>query len=246
VVQAEAQLALLRDRPSEEDIAVTEAAVEEARISLAQAQDQLADALLTAPMDGTVLVVNVNAGEWASPGAPAIMLGAKELILDVQIDEIDVAQLADGQAAHLSFDALKDEVFEGTVTQIAPASTNVGGAVAYAVEISFDPDDRPVRLGMTADVEIVSDSADGALLVPNQAIEADRQAGQYFVTRQLADGSIQRLEVRIGLRDESHTQILEGVGEGDQLVLPDLPEQIEGNETFMGPGGGRGMFGGGQ
>jgi HlyD family secretion protein len=244
VAQAEAQVAQLEARPSDVDIAVSEAAVEETRIALAQAQSQLNDALLTAPFAGTVLAVNVSAGEFVSPGAPAIMLGATEMILDVNIDEIDVAQLAEGQAAHLSFDALKDEVFSGSLTHIAPSSTNVGGAVAYAVEISLDPEGRPVRLGMTADVDIVTDSAEGALLVPNRAIEADREAGRYYVIRQLADGTIQRLEVRIGLRDQTHTQILEGVEEGDQLVLPELPNQTE-SDTFMGPGSGGGMFSGG-
>lgn len=243
VAQAEAQIAQLKSRPNDVDVAVTEATVEEARIGLAQAQDALDDALLAAPMDGTVLAVNVNAGEWASPGAPAVVLGTTEMILDVRIDEIDVAQLAEGQAVHLTFDALRDELFEGTVTHIAPLSTNVGGAVAYAVEISLDPEGRPIRLGMTADVDVVTDSADGVLLVPNRAIEADRQAGRYYVTRALGDGTIQRLEVRIGLRDQTHTQILEGVEEGDLLVLPELPDQTEG-DMFMGPGGG-GMFGGG-
>lgn len=245
VAQAEAQVAQLQSRPSDVDVAVSEAGVEEARIALAQAESQLGDALITAPFAGTVLAVNVSTGEWASPGAPAVILGASEMILDVNVDEIDVAQLAEGQAAHLSFDALKGEEFGGSVTHIAPSSTNVGGAVAYAVEISFDPEGRPVRLGMTADVDIVTDNAEGALVVPNRAIEADREAGRYYVTRQLADGTIQRLEVRIGLRDEAHTQILEGVEEGDHLILPELPDQTEG-EMFMGPGSGGGMFGGGQ
>ena len=130
-----------------------------------------------------------------------------------------------------------------SVVFVAPSSTNVSGAVAYAVEIRFDPGEYPVRLGMTADVDIVVDSAGDALLVPNRAIEADREAGRYYVTRQKSLGGTERLEVRIGMRDQANTQILEGVEEGDKLVLPTIPEQGA-DSGFGGPGEGRGMFGG--
>ncbi len=253
VTQAEATLAQLQAQPSPEDVAVSQAQLEEAAVALAQAQAELEDAVLIAPFDGTILAVQVQEGEWATPGAPAFILAATELlILEVNVDEVDVAQLAEGQTARLSFSALKGEEITGTVTHIAPASTNVGGAVAYGVEISFAPTGPSagsgkeflVRLGMTADVDIVVARAEDALLVPNRAIEADREAGRYYVTRQKADGSVERLEVRIGLRDESQTQIVEGLEEGDKLVLPEVPEQTQSTQRF-GPGSQGGPFGGG-
>jgi len=245
VASAEATLTQLQDRPRAEDVAVYQAQANEAAVGLAQAQAQLDDALITAPFAGTILAVQNREGEWVTPGAPALVLAATEsLILDVNVDELDVAQLAEGQMAYLSFDALEDAEIAGTVTHIAPASTDVGGAVAYGVEINFDPDGLPVRLGMTADVDIVVACADDALLVPNRAIEADREAGLYYVTRQKAGGTTERLEVRIGLRDESQTQIVEGLNEGDRLVLPQVPGQGQ-NEGFSGPPGpGMRVFGG--
>jgi HlyD family secretion protein len=244
VTQAEAQLAQLQERPNAADVAVFQAQVDEAVITLAQTQSQLEDTVITAPFAGTLLAVNVKEGEWASPGAPAMVLAVMQpLILDVNVDEVDVAQLAEGQVAYLTFDAIKNEEVAGTLTHISSTSTNVGGAVAYGIEISFDPGSLPVRLGMTADVEIVVDAAEDTLLVPNRAIEVDREADRYYVTRQKALGSVQRLEVRIGLRDESQTQILEGLEEGDKLMLPEVPGQGQDDEGF-GPGGRMG-FGGG-
>ena len=238
VAQAEATLAQLQDRPSPEDIAVLQAQVDEAQIVLAQTESQLEDTVITAPFGGTVIAVQVREGEWASPGAPAIVLAFTDsLILEVNVDEVDVAGLAEGQAAHLTFGALDDAELGGTVSFVAPSSTNVGGAVAYAVEVSFDPGELPIRLGMTADVDIVVDSANDALLVPNRAIEVDREAGLYYVTRQKALGATERLEVRIGMRDQQNTQILEGVDEGDKVVLPEVPEQTTSQE-FSGPFGG--------
>jgi HlyD family secretion protein len=244
VAQAETQVAQLQEQPDATGVAVSQAQVEESIVALAQAQSQLEDAVITAPFAGSILAVNVNEGEWASPGAPAFVLAITQpLVLDVNVDEVDVAQLAEGQMAHLSFDAIKNEHIAGILTHIAPSSTNVGGAVAYGIEISFDPGSLPVRLGMTADVDIVVDSAEDALLVPNRAIEVDREADRYYVTRQKALGTVQRLEVRIGLRDENQTQILEGLEEGDKLVLPEVPGQSQDEQRF---GPGQGMpFGGG-
>jgi HlyD family secretion protein len=242
VTSAEATLAQLQERPKREDVTVYQAQVEEAAIALAQAESDLEGAMITAPFAGTILSVAIHEGEWASPGAPALVLAATQLLLlDVNVDEVDVAQLAVGQAAHLSFDAIKGEDIAGTVTHVDPASTNVGGAVAYGVTIRFDPGTLPVRLGMTADVDIVVASATDALLVPSRAIEADREAGRYYVTRLKGDGSVERLEVRIGLRNESMTQVLEGLEEGDRLQLPQVPDQTP-SQQFPGPGGG--MFGG--
>jgi HlyD family secretion protein len=247
IAQAEAQLAQLRERPRAEDVAVFRGQVEEASLALAQAQAQVDEALVTAPFAGTVLETLLAEGEWATPGAPAIVMAATEsLILEVNVDEVDVAKLADGQIANLSFDALKDQQREpvsGRIARIAPASRNVGGAVAYGVEISFQPGELPIRLGMTADVDIVVARADEALLVPNRAITADRAAGRYFVDLPGVDGTTERREVRVGIRGESQTQILEGLDGGTQVVLPQVPDQNAGDDESRGPFGGGGPFG---
>jgi len=237
VSQAEASLAQLQARPAADDVAVAQAQVDEAVIALDQAQSQLKDAVLTAPFDGTVLIMEARAGEWATPGTPAVTLAtAGPMVLKVEADELDVPQISVGQPVDLHFNALAGDQITGTVTFIAPASSNVGGVVAYDVSIRFEPGQLPVRLGMTAEVQIVVASADNALLVPNRAITADREAGRYYVTRQRPDGSTEQLEVQIGLRDGQYTQILKGVNLGDRLVLPEVPAS-SGSTTSQGSGG---------
>jgi RND family efflux transporter MFP subunit len=247
VAQAEAQLAQLRERPKAEDVAVFQGQVEEASLALDQARAQVDETRVTAPFAGTVLQVLVAEGEWATPGAPAMVLAATEsLILEVNVDEVDVARLAEGQSANLSFDALKGQQAEtvtGEIGRIAPASSNVNGAVAYGVEIAFQPGELPIRLGMTADVDIVVAQADEALLVPNRAITADRAAGLYFVELPSVDGTTERQEVLVGIRNESHTQILAGIEEGSVVVLPEIPNQRAEDEESRGPFGGGGPFG---
>ncbi len=224
VAQAQAQIAQLQALPDADTLAVAQAALDEAQLALEQTQAQLDDAILRAPFDGVIVLLNVTAGQYASPGTPAVVVdSAGDLQLDVSIDEVDISELVEGQSAYLAFTALPGRVVTGTVDSIAPASTNIGGAQAYAVQIGFTPGDLPIRLGMTADVQIVVARAADALLVPSRAITADREAGRYYVTRQLPSGLTEQVEVRIGLRDSSSVQILEGVEEGDLLVLPVLP-----------------------
>jgi len=250
IAQAEAQLAQIQERPRVEDVAVFQGQVEEASIALAQAQAQVDEAVITAPFAGTVLETLVDEGEWATPGAPAIIMATTDsLILKVNVDEVDVAKLADGQVAKLSFGALKDqqsEAVSGRIARIAPSSSNIGGAVAYGVEISFQPGELAVRVGMTADVDIVVAQADDALLIPNRAITADRAAGRYYVDLARADGTTERQEIRVGIRNESQTQILEGLEEGAQVVLPKVPGQNAEADERRGPFGGGGPFGEGR
>jgi multidrug efflux pump subunit AcrA (membrane-fusion protein) len=171
------------------------------------------------------------------------------MLLNVNVDEIDVALIAEEQDAYLSFTALKDLEVRGKVTRIDPSSTLVSGAVAFGVEIGFDPGEVPVRLGMTADVDIVVAEAEDVLLVPNRVIDADREAGRYFVNMPGPAESSERVEVQIGLRDRTHTEIVAGLEAGDELLLPQVPGQSEEQAgtgmPMQGPQGG-GLFGGGR
>jgi HlyD family secretion protein len=246
VASAQYQLSQLQAQPTAQAVASAKASFEQAQVALTQAQEQLAGATITTPVAGTVIAVNVQVGDAVSSGAAAIVLVPDvPPVVDADVDEADVASVAVGQDVHLTFEALPGRSITGTVTSIAPTSTSVNGAVAYQVQIGFTPGKLPVRLGMTANLNIVIASADNALLVPNQAITADRQAHKYYVTRQLPDGTIQRLEVRIGLQNDSETQIVQGVNAGDKLVLPQITgttaTSSSSSTNFRGLGG----FGGG-
>jgi HlyD family secretion protein len=228
VASAQYQLSQLQAQPTAETVASAKASFEQAQVTLTQAQQQLTGATITTPVAGTIIAVNIQQGDAVSSGAAAMVLVPDVApVVEADVDEADVARVAVGQDVHLSFEALSGRTITGTVTSIAPTSTSVNGAVAYQVQIGFTPGRLPVRLGMTTILNIVVASADNALLVPNQAVSADRQANKYYVTRLLPDGTIQRLEVRIGLQNDSETQIVQGVNAGDKLVLP----QITGTTT---------------
>jgi HlyD family secretion protein len=225
VAQAEANLAILLRGASEEKIAIAEAQVAQARIALEDAQDNLAKATLLAPFDGVVTEVYVAVGEWASGLAVDLMdSNSLEVVLDV--DEIVIGSLAVGQQAVATLETWPDEELTGEIVSIAPKSKSGGEIVNYQVHLKVDAGKLPVRSGMTANADLVTASRENVLLVPNRAITADRQAGKYYVN--LVEGdAVVKTEVTIGLRDDSYTEITDGLEEGDKLVIGEVSEKLD-------------------
>jgi len=241
VRQAEAQLQQVLDRPREEDVAVAALQVAETKLALEQAQEALDDLVIEAPYAGTVIAVAIGEGEWGSVAAPAITVADSEhMVVEVRLDEADVAQLSLGQEAVLTFDALPGKSTKGQVAWIAPSATSTSSGTAYMVEIDVEKCDLPIMLGMTTSVEIITAKIGDAVLVPNEAITVDREAGTYTVFKHRALGEAEEVQFEVGLRDENYTQALSGVEAGDVLELPQYDLESDGSAPgFMPPMGGQ-------
>jgi len=225
VAQAEANLAMLLEGASDEKIAMAEAQVAQARISLEEAQDNLDKATLQAPSDGVVTEVYVAVGEWATGLAVDLMdYSSLEVVLDV--DEIDIGSLAVGQQAVVTLETWPDEELTGELVSIAPKARSGAEIVTYQVRLSLDSGELPIRSGMTANAELVTTHREGVLLAPNRAITADRQAGKYYVNLIQGDTAT-KTEVTIGLRDNKYTEIISGLEKGDQLVIGEVEEVLD-------------------
>jgi len=225
IEQAQASLKRLQEGPSDEDLLVAQLAVEQAqasldqaRLSLVQAEHNLETTVLTAPHDGTITLVSVKEGEMSS-GQPAFVLtDLSGYHVDVTVDEIDIGRLQEGQAVTITLDALPGERLGGHVDRIAETAQLDSGVVTYKVTVNLRPDPAPLRAGMTANVDIVTERREDVLLVPNRFVRIDRATGQAFVDKAVGEG-IQSVEIQIGLRDESYSEVLAGLEEGDVVVL---------------------------
>lgn len=219
VAQAEAQLDQLTAGATDQQIVTAEAAVEQARISLQLAQNNLADATLSAPFDGVVTELLVTEGEIASGIAIQLIdLDSLEVVLDV--DEIDIGNISVGQEALVTIESFPDTELESEIVAIAPKNkANTGtGLISYEVNLSLPESDLPILANMTANAQLITANREDVLLVPNRAITADREAGIFTV--QLVQGEeVVEQEVTIGLRDGRYTQITSGLNEGDELQI---------------------------
>ena len=243
VAQAEANLDRLTRGPSASQVRVSEIQVEQARIGVQRAENDLAKAILVAPFDGTITAVHVSAGEQAG-GVLIEMVDAGGLEVVLEVDEVDIGELAIGQPAVITLESWLDEEIEGQVVAIAPQATAGGSAViSYKVYLSLGATDRPVRVGMTANADLVTNRRENVLLVPNEAISPDRARGTFSVNRVERDANgnpiTEEVQVTIGLRDSKYTQVTGGLNAGDEVMIGNPPPTPR-----FGPGGRSGQGGG--
>jgi len=223
LASVQASLAKLATGPSQTNITIYETRLAQAQTGLQEALNSLADATLTAPFDGKITAVNVSEGELAS-GLVATIVDSGSLEVVLNVDEIDVGSLALDQPAIVVMETWPEVEIDSFVSAIAPvASVSGNGIVSYDVNLSLQETDLPILVGMTANAELVTANREDVLLVPNAAIMADRENGTFIVNlvRTEADGTrtIVPVEVSVGLKDDSYSQIIDGLVEGDVVVL---------------------------
>lgn len=236
LLTAQNSLQRLLDGPAEEDLAIARAQVDQAKLSVQQADNTIANAKLIAPISGVMSLVNVRQGELYSGGLPAMRItDLNSFHMTVLVDEIDVRQVQVGQTVRLSLDALPDQDLTGQVTSVSPTADSVGGVVAYSVEIVPDPTDAPLRAGMSATAIITTAQVENVVLVPNRFIQPDRETGKFFVYKMVAGQPVLQ-EVQLGLRNDQSSQILAGLTDGDQLALVSLSAQERLQNAFFGGG----------
>lgn len=141
-----------------EDIAVAEAAVNQAQVNLVLAHGNLSKAVIETPFGGTVGTLHIHLGEYVVPGQPLLTIGNLQTlqIETTDLRETDVGRIKQGQVVDLTFDALEDVLLRGRVDYIAVQSTAGQGGTNYTTIITIDEPDIPAELrwGMTAFVNI--------------------------------------------------------------------------------------------
>jgi membrane fusion protein, multidrug efflux system len=172
--------------------------------------------VLRAPSSGVVLRRDAEVGEIAEPGAVLFWVGQpKPLLVVADVNEEDIPRVELGQRVLLRSDAFPGRTLDGKVDSITPKGDPV--TKTYRVRISL-PDETPLRIGMSTDVNIVTRVAKNALLVPALAIRGDT----LFVAEQ---GRAVQRKVETGIRGLSDVQILSGIAENAQIISP-YPETI--------------------
>src|SRR5687767_9362000 len=160
---------------SEAQVRSALATVKQRESLLKQSQVDLERTIIRAPVDGTVILRNVDAGQTvaASLQAPVLFTIAQDLRdmqVEAAIDEADVGRLRTGMAVSFAVDAFPRRSFTGEIRQIRKSPQNVQNVVSYTVVISAANPDMALLPGMTANVRVVVDDRASALKVPNGAL----------------------------------------------------------------------------
>jgi HlyD family secretion protein len=200
-----------------EELATIEKQLELSRLALKRAQAQLEEMRLVAPVAGTVLSVEVSEGEMVSAYRPVVVIAdLTSLQIVAEVDEIDVAEVAPDQGVEIRLDAYPMHTLSGNIVSLAPAAMPQRGSTVYEAVIKFDARGLRLRLGMGANLKIVTLEKEGVLLVPNRAIQP---IGRRKVVKVLDGRNVREVEVVTGLSNENETEIVDGLTEGQRILI---------------------------
>ena len=248
----------LRDAQNNFDAAVARyesavAQVASAEAQLEQARDDLSRTTILSPMPGTVTALNVEEGEMVLGTQMAMgtqLMAISDLSrmeVDAEVDETDVVSVEVGQDAEVEVDALPDTLLMGRVTEIANSGVTLGRGTQqevtnFAVKVELLDVDERLRPGMSATVDIITDTREAVVNVPLQAVtarkrkeitavsnqgeveasgrtaDADEQAFVEVVFVVKEDGTVELRAVKTGISSTTRVEILEGLSEGEVVV----------------------------
>ncbi|NBN79018.1 efflux RND transporter periplasmic adaptor subunit [Microvirga tunisiensis] len=179
---------------------------------LAAQRERLNDYTIRAPISGLVLRQDGSVGEVVAPGEILFWIGQPSpLRLVADVNEEDIPQVAPGQKALIRADAFPGQALTATVDRITPMGDPV--LKNYRVYLAL-PEDTPLRVGMTVELNIVTREVPDALLVPTAALDGTE------VLTVADDGTLARQPVGIGIRGVEASQVLSGLDPDARLVSP--------------------------
>ena len=227
-----------------------------ARDSVENVQNRLDDYKITSPITGTVVEKTVKAGDNVGTGsnssnALCTIYDLSYLQMTLNIDELDIDNVAVGQVVNITSDAKDGQTFTGVVTKVSVVGTTSGGTTTYPVTVRID-DTEGLRPGMNVDAEIVLSSADDVLAIPSLAVNrgntvlitADSPSAVNALDQEAPEGYVY-VSVETGVSDDSYIEVTSGLQEGDAVAY--LRTASGSSDFMMGgiPGGDMGGQGGG-
>jgi HlyD family secretion protein len=234
VLQKFTKAKLLKDFEAARDTAEAQMRSEQAAFELEEArlkrlQAMLLNCVITAPQDGMVVYANENSGRFGGSSSVKIEEGASvrekqslvrlpdlsQMQVKVTIHESKVEQLRSGMRARVS---VQGRELQGTVTSVAnqpeALSFSMANVKTYATVVKIDGEQKDLKPGMTAEVEILIADLENVIAVPVQAIVEEH--GKFLC---LVKGEVEPRQVQIGLSNTTKIEIVKGLYAGDQVLL---------------------------
>jgi HlyD family secretion protein len=222
------QMSLNKQSAARSNLAVTRAEVEKAKAALERADNDLRNATIASPMDGLVLSRDVEVGDAVSSilvlGSDATLVltlgDVSSVYVKGKVDEADIGKVYLGQAARITVESLKDKKLVGKVTKISPLGVEKDNVTTFEVRVSIDNPSGELKANMSANAEILLEEKKAVLLVPETAVVYDKSRATFLeVPDPAADNGRRKIAVKIGISNGVKAELVEGLKEGEQVVL---------------------------
>jgi len=212
-------LATITSSSTPEALQAQEAMVEKSQATVEGIQNQISDAVISAPFDGTVSSINLKNGELVSAGDPVVdMISQGTYKIDFQIPENEIADVSVGDLADIDFPSYgSDLTASGTVASVDFSQTVQDGVGAYKTTVYIETPDPRIREGMTADVTVIGNKAVGVLAVPTSAL-INESDGTFVLVMNPKNSSYTKQAVTTGISGGGFTEIQSGLAEGQKVA----------------------------
>ncbi len=229
------EMALNKQNVSKAQLQVLQAKIGQAqgqvaqdRANLKQLEEQLGYSTIESPIDGIVLSRDVEIGDAVSSilvlGSSATLVmtlgDTSEVYVKGKVDESDIGKVYLGQPARIKVESFKDKTFTGKVTKISPMGVEKDNVTTFEVRVSINNPEGVLKAMMTANAEIILEEHKNVLQIPEGSIlyDKDKKASVEIPDPKAKDGK-RKLAVSIGISNGAKTELLQGLKEGDQVVL---------------------------
>lgn len=193
-------------------------------------------AVILAPIEGQVIVRSIEPGQTVTTSDSLFVLSDR-LIVTAYVDETDIGRVSQGQEATITLDAYPDIAVRGKVEHVHYESHLENNVTIYHVDIIPETIPKVFRSGMSANIDIVVDERDGAVLVPAGAVQNLDGQSVVMVKNRQGDAQGTYVKVTTGLQDEDLIEIREGIEAGTTLLVRDdsfvLPENSGSGNPFL-------------
>lgn len=216
---------------SDLDLRSQDLTVKQKQNALLDAKSQLKDYYVRAPFDGTVANISLKKYDSVSSATVIAKLLTQKKIATISLNEVDVSKIKIDQDVVLTFDAISDLSVKGKVSDIDSIGTVSQGVVTYNVQIAFESDDSRIKPGMSVSASIITETKNSVLMIPNGAIKTRGNNISYVEnfltvidektarTGYLSTAKPSQVVIKTGLSNDSFTEVIEGLKDGDQIVL---------------------------
>jgi macrolide-specific efflux system membrane fusion protein len=173
---------------------------------------------IVAPLNGFIIQRAVEPGQSVISGDPVLVM-ADRLIVKAQVDETDLGRIKLGQRVQIVLDAYPGEKISGSVEHIAYESKIVSNVVIYGIDVL--PSEVPAffRAGMSATVNFLLSERRDVLILPLNAVKK-RNGNFYVFVKPKGEKEIKAVQIEAGQENTEHIEIVSGLSEGDEVIIP--------------------------
>ncbi|MBM3281650.1 MAG: efflux RND transporter periplasmic adaptor subunit [Candidatus Harrisonbacteria bacterium] len=216
---AKNDLIIKQSGASKEDIAAEQAAVRgaEARVRLERAKYE--KTLIRAPFAGTVAKISPRVQESVISGAEVVsLIGVGNFSIEAYIPEADIAKVTIGDKAEVSLDAYqKEALFTAIIATIDTSDTEIEGVTTYKVKLMFENEDERIRPGMTANLDIIGETRENVIVIPERAIKRGEKEKTVRVLKKEGE---EKRKIETGVRGfNGMTEIISGLTAGEIVII---------------------------